>query len=105
MKKEIKEKLDLLVKLDKALVECDWDYQLAVEYRHFDKAKDLSRKNEKIGDKMQEIWDSICKEYGVERQWHLPQEVEDYYNNGTNKNRYDRFNDWERDLRNLGIRI
>lgn len=105
MEQTTKQKLDLLIKLEKALVECDWDYQNACEYRHMDKAKELSRKNERIGDKMQEIWDEICKTYGVERQWHLPQEVTDYYRNGTNNNRYDRFNDWERDLSRLGIRI
>ena len=105
MKETTKEKLNLLIKLDKALVECDWDYQLACEYRDHNRAKECSRKSEKIGDKMQDIWQEICKIYGVERQWHLPQDVQDYYSNGTNKNNYNRFNDWERDLIRLGIRI
>lgn len=105
MEQTIKQKLDLLIKLEKALVECDWDYQNACEYRQMSQAKELSRKNERIGDKMQEIWDEICKEIGVEKQWHLPNKITDYYYNGIRKNNYDRFNDWERDLARLGIRI
>ena len=100
-----KEKLDYLIKLDKAYVECHWDYDRDCEYK---RTKSLNR-NVKILNaiqkKTEQVWGQLMKSFKVERQWDLPREVHEYYENGRRNNCYDRFNNFERDLQRLGVKL
>lgn len=98
-----KEKLDLLIKLDKCLTECDWDYQRACEYRDIKNAKRCTKIRNLIEKKMDQLWNQIYKSCKVEHRWDLPSEIIDYYDEGRYNNRYDRFNDYESDLIRLGV--
>ena len=101
--KSRKEKLDLLIKLDKCETECLWDYEIACEYRNMKAAKNCVKIQKIIEKKTKQIWDQLVKSFKVEHERNLPIEIINYYNDGTRKNRYDRFNDYESDLIRLGI--
>lgn len=105
MTQEIKDKLDYLIKLDKAYTECHWDYQRAFEYRDINGGKRYSQILRAIEKKDSEVWETIAKEYNVKGRWNLPKEIIEYYENGRNQNNYDRFNNYERDLSRLGVEL
>ena len=105
MEQQIKQKLDLLIKLDKAYTECHWDYQSACEYMHIAEATRYSRIERTIEKKCDEIWDEICEKYGLYKRWYLPREIHEYYENGREQNKYDRFNNYQRDLERLGVEL
>lgn len=105
MKDEIKQKLNLLIKLDKAYTECHWDYHNAMEYKLIAEAARYARIERAIEKKCDEIWGQIADEYGMFKRWQLPREIHEYYENGRNKNKYDRFNNYQRDLERLGVEL
>jgi hypothetical protein len=105
MEQRTKELLNLLIKLDKAYTECSWDYERNCEYKHLDYAKKCSKLMSAIDKKQTSIWDEISKQYNVSHMFKLPSEILDYYSDGCNNNNYDRFNNYERDLKFLGIQI
>ena len=100
-----KEKMDLLVKLDKADTENHWDYERACEYRNMKQAKRCAKIESIIEKKCNSIWEQLCKSFKVERRWDLPKEITDYVEEGINNNKYDRFNNYERDLERLGVKL
>ena len=98
-----KEKLDLLIKLDKVDTENNWDYQSACEYKNMKQAKRCAKIDSIISKKCESIWNSLMKSFKVEKRWDLPKEILDYYDNGVDNNKYDRFNNYERDLESLTL--
>lgn len=100
-----KEKMDLLIKLDKANTENRWDYEQACEYRNMKQAKRCSKIESIIDKKRESLWQQLMNSFKVERRWDLPKEIIDYVDNGINNNNYDRFNNYERDLERLGIKL
>lgn len=100
-----KEKLDLLIKLDKADTEIHWDYERACEYKNMKQIKRSSKIESIISKKCDSVWKSLMTSFKVEHRWDLPKEILDYYDNGVANNKYDRFNNTERDLEHLGIKL
>ena len=100
-----KEKMDLLVKLDKARTENRWDYERACEYKNMKQAKRSAKIESIIDKKAESIWQQLCKSFKVEHWWDLPNEIVGYVDKGKEDNKYDRFNNYERDLERLGIKL
>ena len=100
-----KEKLDLLIKLDKARTENRWDYDRACEYKNMKQAKRSAKIESIIDKKTDSIWQQLCKAFKAENTWDLPQEIREYFNKGVDNNKYDRFNNYERDLESWGIKL
>ena len=100
-----KEKMDLLVKLDKADTENHWDYERACEYKNLRQAKRCAKIESIIEKKCNSIWEQLCKSFKVEKRWDLPKEITDYVEDGIRNNKYDRFNNYERDLERWGLKL
>lgn len=100
-----KEKIDFIIKLEKARCENSWDYERNCEYKHLKSAKRNAKIESIIDKKIDSLWNSIVKSCKVERQWDLPTEIRDYHNERYNNIKYDRFNNYERDLENLGLKL
>lgn len=100
-----KETLDLLIKLDKADTENEWEYQSNCEYRNMKSAKRCTKIEKIIRKKEESLWNKLMRSFKVENRWNLPKEIIDYYNKGCENNHYDRFNNYERDLTRLGLKL
>lgn len=105
MTHEIRMKLELLIKLDKAYTECHWDYEEALEYKNIREASRYAVIEDNINRKRKKVWEQINDEYGVFAYWCLPKEIKEYYENGISKNKYDRFNNYLNDLKELGVEL
>ena len=105
MTKSRKEKLDLLIKLDKARTECSWDYEHNCEYHQIKYIKRCSKIISIIDKKCDSIWNQLCKSHKVEHHFKLPLEILEYHRIGCNNNKPDKWNNYERDLERLGIKL
>lgn len=105
MTKVRKEILDLLIKLDKAGTENEWEYQSRCEYRNIKSAKRCAKIETIIRKKEEALWNKLKRSFKVENRWNLPKEIIEYYNEGRENNCYDRFNNYEKDLINLGLKL
>ena len=105
MTKVRKEIIDLLIKLDKAGTENEWEYQSSCEYRNMKSAKRCAKIETIIRKKEESLWNKLMRSFKVESRRDLPKEIIDYYNECRENNRYDRFNNYEKDLINLGLKL
>jgi hypothetical protein len=100
-----KEKLDYLIKLDKAETECRWDYEKACEYRATKTITRCDKILRAIEKKCNQVWLQLAKSFKVDDPYYIPNEIKDYYHNGRANNKYDRWANYERDLIQLGVKI
>lgn len=100
-----KDILDLLIKLDKIETENNWEYQFSCEYKNIKAAKRCTKIASILEKKTNQLWKKILTSCKVENQFKLPLEIMDYYENGRENNRYDKFNNYEKDMQKLGLKL
>lgn len=99
-----KDILDLLIKLDKIETENNWEYQFSCEYKNIKSAKRCTKIASILEKKTNQLWKKILTSCKVENQFKLPLEIMDYYEKGRENNRYDKFNNYEKDMQKLGLK-